>query len=156
ETVRLLGSMILARVWQAATARARIPADRRRDCQVVLDECQNFLHLASSLDTMLAEARKYRLSLVLAHQNLAQFPRDLPEAVSANARNKGVLHLLPARCPGVVAAHAARVGRARPVPSRRLHHRPPPAGPWPAVARVHHADPTTATGRRGGHRHPAG
>ncbi len=88
ETVRLLGSMILARVWQAATARARIPAERRRDCQVVLDECQNFLHLASSLDTMLAEARKYRLSLVLAHQNLAQFPRDLLEAVSANARNK--------------------------------------------------------------------
>ncbi len=37
---------------------------------------------------MLAEARKYRLSLVLAHQNLAQFPRDLLEAASANARNK--------------------------------------------------------------------
>jgi hypothetical protein len=88
ETVRLLGSMILARVWQAATARASIPADRRRDCLVVLDECQNFLNLASSLDTMLAEARKYRLSLVLAHQNLAQFPRELLEAASANARNK--------------------------------------------------------------------
>ncbi len=88
DTVRLLGSMILARVWQAATARARIPADRRRDCQIVLDECQNFLNLASSLDTMLAEARKYRLSMVLAHQDLAQFPRDLLAAVSANARNK--------------------------------------------------------------------
>ena len=49
---------------------------------------QNFLNLASSLDTMLAEARKYRLSLVLAHQNLAQFPRELLEAASANARNK--------------------------------------------------------------------
>src|SRR5262249_10920730 len=48
----------------------------------------NFLNLASSLDTMLAEARKYRLSLVLAHQNLAQFPRELLEAASANARNK--------------------------------------------------------------------
>ncbi len=32
--------------------------------------------------------RKYRLPLVLAHQNLAQFPRDLLEAASANARNK--------------------------------------------------------------------
>ena len=88
DTTRLLGSLILARVWQAATARAAIPADHRRDCQIVLDECQNFLTLASSLDTMLAEARKYRLSMVLAHQNLAQFPRDLLAAVSTNARNK--------------------------------------------------------------------
>jgi hypothetical protein len=88
DTSRLLGSLILAKVWQAATARAAIPADQRRDCQVVLDECQNFLTLASSLDTMLAEARKYRLSMVLAHQDLAQFPKELLAAVSANARNK--------------------------------------------------------------------
>jgi hypothetical protein len=88
DTSRLLGSLILARVWQSATARAAIPPDQRRDCMVVLDECQNFLTLASSLDTMLAEARKYRLSMVLAHQDLAQFPRELLAAVSANARNK--------------------------------------------------------------------
>ena len=37
---------------------------------------------------MFAEARGYRLSLVLAHQHLAQFPRELREAISANARNK--------------------------------------------------------------------
>jgi hypothetical protein len=88
DTSRLLGSLILAKVWQAATARASVPVERRRDCSVFLDECQNFLTLASSLDTMLAEARKYRLSMVLAHQDLAQFPRDLLAAVSANARNK--------------------------------------------------------------------
>ncbi|HZN70476.1 MAG TPA: type IV secretory system conjugative DNA transfer family protein, partial [Micromonosporaceae bacterium] len=75
-------------VWQAATARAAIPIDARRDCSIFLDEAQNFLTLASSLDTMLAEARKYRLSMVLAHQDLAQFPRDLLAAVSTNARNK--------------------------------------------------------------------
>jgi len=88
DTSRLLGSLILAKVWQAATARASVPVEARRDCAVFLDECQNFLTLASSLDTMLAEARKYRLSMVLAHQDLAQFPRDLLAAVSANARNK--------------------------------------------------------------------
>jgi len=88
DTSRLLGSLILARVWQAATARAAIPIDARRDCSIFLDEAQNFLTLASSLDTMLAEARKYRLSMVLAHQDLAQFPRDLLAAVSTNARNK--------------------------------------------------------------------
>jgi hypothetical protein len=37
---------------------------------------------------MLAEARGYHLSLVLAHQHLAQLSRDLRDAVSANARNK--------------------------------------------------------------------
>jgi hypothetical protein len=88
ETSRLMGSLILARVWQAATARAGVPADRRRDASVYLDEAQNFLTLSSSLDTMLAEARKYRLSMVLSHQDLAQFPRDLLAGVSANARNK--------------------------------------------------------------------
>ena len=37
---------------------------------------------------MLAEARGYRLSMVLAHQHLGQLPRELREAVSANARTK--------------------------------------------------------------------
>jgi Type IV secretion-system coupling protein DNA-binding domain len=88
ETSRLMGSLILAKVWQTASARATTPTDRRRDAAIYLDEAQNFLTLAASLDTMLAEARKYRLSMVLSHQNLAQFPRDLLAAVSANARNK--------------------------------------------------------------------
>ncbi|GAA0902811.1 hypothetical protein GCM10009558_001020 [Virgisporangium aurantiacum] len=88
DTTRLLGSLVLAQVWQAATARATIAPDRRRDATLVIDEAQNFLTLANSLDTMLAEARKYRLSLVLAHQDLAQFPKDLLAAASSNARNK--------------------------------------------------------------------
>ncbi|GAA3292638.1 ATP-binding protein [Dactylosporangium vinaceum] len=88
DTTRLLGSLVLAQVWQAATARATIAPDRRRDATLIIDEAQNFLTLANSLDTMLAEARKYRLSLVLAHQDLAQFPKDLLAAASSNARNK--------------------------------------------------------------------
>ncbi|MEV4539319.1 DUF87 domain-containing protein [Asanoa sp. NPDC049518] len=88
ETTRLLGSLILAQVWQAATARAAIAPDRRRDASLYIDEAQNFLTLANSLDTMLAEARKYRVSLTLGHQDLAQFPRELLAAASANARNK--------------------------------------------------------------------
>ncbi|MCI4066191.1 type IV secretion system DNA-binding domain-containing protein [Micromonospora sp. R77] len=88
DTSKLLGSLVLAQVWQAATARAKTAPDRRRDATLIIDEAQNFLTLANSLDTMLAEARKYRLSLVLSHQDLAQFPRDLLAAASANARNK--------------------------------------------------------------------
>ncbi|GLL04672.1 hypothetical protein GCM10017581_064190 [Dactylosporangium matsuzakiense] len=88
DTTRLLGSLVLAQVWQAATARATIAPGKRRDATLIIDEAQNFLTLANSLDTMLAEARKYRLSLVLAHQDLAQFPKDLLAAASSNARNK--------------------------------------------------------------------
>lgn len=88
DTARLLGSLLVAQVWQAATARASIPAERRRDCALYLDECQNFLTLSQSVADILAEARKYRLSLVLAHQDLAQLPRDVAAAISANARNK--------------------------------------------------------------------
>ncbi|MCM0673678.1 type IV secretion system DNA-binding domain-containing protein, partial [Micromonospora phytophila] len=88
ETSRILGSMIVARVWQAAIARAGIPEDQRRDASLYVDECHNFLTLPGSVGDMLAEARGFRLGLVLAHQDLAQLPRDIAAAVSANARTK--------------------------------------------------------------------
>jgi hypothetical protein len=88
EAVRLLGSFLVASVWQAASARVGLPEDKRVDCSLTLDECQNFLTLPYPLEDILAEARAYRLSLVLAHQNLAQLPADLREGVSANARSK--------------------------------------------------------------------
>lgn len=44
---------------------------------------------------MLAEARGYRLSLVLAHQDLAQLPRPTQLALSANARNKITFNVAP-------------------------------------------------------------
>ncbi|MGC3862335.1 helicase HerA domain-containing protein [Micromonospora chersina] len=88
ETSRILGSLIVARVWQAAIARATIPEQQRKDACLYVDECQNFLTLPGSVGDMLAEARGFRLGLVLAHQDLAQLPRDVAAAVSANARSK--------------------------------------------------------------------
>ncbi|MGH8877108.1 MAG: type IV secretory system conjugative DNA transfer family protein, partial [Stackebrandtia sp.] len=88
DTARLLGSVIVARVWQAATARARTPEDQRRDASLYIDEAHNFLTLPRSLDEILAEARGYRLSMVLAHQHMAQLPREMQFAISANARTK--------------------------------------------------------------------
>ncbi|WP_157527889.1 type IV secretory system conjugative DNA transfer family protein, partial [Micromonospora rosaria] len=96
ETSRILGSMIVARVWQAAIARATIPEAQRRDATLYIDECHNFLTLPGSVGDMLAEARGFRLGLVLAHQNLAQLPHDLTAAVSANARSKVVFTVDPA------------------------------------------------------------
>ncbi|MEU4693749.1 TraM recognition domain-containing protein [Actinoplanes sp. NPDC023714] len=88
ETARILGSLLVARVWQAAIARAGVPEEQRRDAVLYLDECQNFLTLPNSVSDMLAEARGFRLSLVLAHQDLHQLPADVAAAVSANARSK--------------------------------------------------------------------
>jgi hypothetical protein len=88
ETARLLGSFVVAKVWQTATHRARLGQAARVDASLVVDEAQNFLHLPRSFDEMLAEARGYRLSMVLAHQHLGQLPKDLRDAVSANARTK--------------------------------------------------------------------
>ncbi|WP_042373001.1 type IV secretion system DNA-binding domain-containing protein [Streptacidiphilus neutrinimicus] len=88
ETARLLGSFVVAKTWQAAARRAGAGEHTRRDATLVLDECHNFLTLPYPLEDMLAEARGYRLSLVLAHQNQAQLPADLREGISANARNK--------------------------------------------------------------------
>jgi hypothetical protein len=88
ETARLLGSFVVAKVWQTATHRARLGQPARVDASLYVDECQNFLNLPRSFDEMLAEARGYRLSMVLAHQHLGQLSRELREAVSANARTK--------------------------------------------------------------------
>ncbi|GAA4201612.1 type IV secretion system DNA-binding domain-containing protein [Actinocatenispora rupis] len=95
DTCRLLGSFLLAQTWQAATARIDRPEERRRDCSAYLDECQNFLTLPNSVDSMLAEARGYHLSLTLAHQDLAQLPAEVESAISANARNKIIFACSP-------------------------------------------------------------
>ncbi|GAA1619315.1 helicase HerA domain-containing protein [Actinoplanes couchii] len=96
DTARILGSLIVARTWQAAIARARQPEHQRRDASLYIDEAQNFLNLPGSVEDMLAEARGFRLDLVLAHQNLAQLPRETADAISANARSKIVFNVDPA------------------------------------------------------------
>jgi hypothetical protein len=95
ETSRLLGSFLVASAWQAASARARLPEHLRQDAALYLDECHNFLTLPYPLEEMLAEARAYRLALVMAHQNLAQLPPDLREGISANARSQVIFTASP-------------------------------------------------------------
>ena len=90
-----LGSFIVARTWQAAARRARLPEHARPDAGLYLDECQNFLNLPYPLEDMLAEARAYRLAVTMAHQNLAQLPPDLREGISANARSQVIFSVSP-------------------------------------------------------------
>jgi hypothetical protein len=95
ETSRILGSLIVARTWQAAIARTRTPEHQRKDATLYIDECHNFLTLPGPVGDMLAEARGYRLGLVLAHQDLAQLPAETAAALSANARSKVLFNVDP-------------------------------------------------------------
>jgi len=88
DTAKLMGSILVARVWQCALERQNRPEHARPDASLYIDEAHNFLNLPQSVNDMLAEARALHLSLTLAHQHMGQLDRDLQFAVSANARNK--------------------------------------------------------------------
>lgn len=88
ETCELLGSFINDKIWQAATARAATPEPDRHDAVVILDEFQDFVARAKAFSERLAQARKYHVGYVLAHQFLSQMPPDLRPAISGEARTK--------------------------------------------------------------------
>jgi hypothetical protein len=115
-----------SKVWQAATHRARVGETARRDTCAYADEAHNFLNLPIRFDEALAEARKYRLSLCLAHQYLGQLPRELREAISANARNKLVFAVSPEDAHALERHVAPGAVRPRPGQPRRLAGRRPP------------------------------
>jgi hypothetical protein len=79
----LLGAFLATAFAQAAEARADVTEDRRTDFTVYADEFQHFA--TDSFATILSEARKYHLALVLAHQFVGQLPPLLRQAVIGNA-----------------------------------------------------------------------
>jgi hypothetical protein len=66
----LLGAMIISRLQLAAMSRVDMPEDKRRDFFMYVDEFQNFA--TDSFASILSEARKYHLSITLAHQYIGQ------------------------------------------------------------------------------------
>ena len=93
ETAQLLGCLILTALWQAATERARLPLAQRHPFGLYVDEVQDMADAPIPWDEMFAQGRKYGLSLTVAHQNLAQLPKELREVILANARSKAVFAL---------------------------------------------------------------
>jgi DNA helicase HerA-like ATPase len=82
DTSNLLGSLLISRFDLAALSRADSPEDKRGDYTLYLDEFHNFT--TQSLVLMLSELRKYRLSLVLAHQYLTQLEPSIKDAILGN------------------------------------------------------------------------
>lgn len=78
----LLGSLMLAKIQAAAFSRTDMPELQRQKFYLYIDEFQNFA--TENFISMLGEARKYRLALLLAHQNLAQLPATLRASILSN------------------------------------------------------------------------
>lgn len=79
---RLIGIIFVMKFQAAAMARASILEDQRKDFTLYVDEFQNFA--TDSFETILSEARKYRLSLVLGNQFMTQLKEELREAIIGN------------------------------------------------------------------------
>lgn len=82
EKSNLLGCLLTTQFQLAAMARANLPEENREDYFLFLDEFHNFT--TDAFASILAEARKYRLCLTLAHQYVDQLPFDLHRSVFGN------------------------------------------------------------------------
>lgn len=79
---KLLGMIFVMKFQAAAMARANIPEDQRQDFCLYVDEFQNFS--TDSFATILSEARKYRLNLIVANQFTTQLTEEIRDAVFGN------------------------------------------------------------------------
>lgn len=82
ENSRLIGAMLITKIYLAAMSRVDVPEPERQDFYLYVDEFQNFAN--ESFKDILSEARKYRLNLVLAHQYIAQMDENVRDAVFGN------------------------------------------------------------------------
>jgi hypothetical protein len=83
DSAGLLGSLLMAQVQMAAFSRSDIPQNKRTPFYLYIDEFQNFA--SESFSVVLSEARKYGLSLIMAHQTLAQIPEELRSLILGNS-----------------------------------------------------------------------
>jgi len=82
----LLGLILVSKFLQAAFSRVDTRGDLLPVFYLYIDEFQNFA--TPSIATILSEARKYKLSLTIAHQFIAQLEEDIRDAVIGNVGTK--------------------------------------------------------------------
>lgn len=79
---RLLGMIFVMKFQAAAMSRSNIPESERTDFCLYVDEFQNFS--TDSFATIMSEARKYRLNLIVANQFTTQLSEEIRDAVFGN------------------------------------------------------------------------
>ncbi len=87
----LLGLILVSKMQIAAFRRGAVPLEQREDFYLYIDEFQNFT--TDSIATILSEARKYRLNLILAHQFIPQLTEEIRNAVIGNVGSMAVFRV---------------------------------------------------------------
>jgi hypothetical protein len=82
EPSHLLGALLVSAIASVAESRAGIPQADRVPVTLYVDEFQNYA--TDKFASILSEARKFRLHVVMAHQFLGQVPDLLRQAVFGN------------------------------------------------------------------------
>jgi hypothetical protein len=82
ENSNFLGLLLVPRILMAAMSRADIPIEQRRPFYLYVDEFQNFA--TPDFATILSEARKYRLDLIVANQFIGQMEEEVKNAIFGN------------------------------------------------------------------------
>ncbi len=78
------GTILTSFIWMAAYQRTKIPENKRRDFFIYVDEFQNFA--TSRFSEITSEGRKFHISLIASHQNIAQVKdKDILNVVAGNA-----------------------------------------------------------------------
>ena len=87
----LLGMVMVGKILIAALSRVNAPEEQRPDFYLYIDEFQNFT--TDSISTILAEARKYRLNLIIANQFIKQLVDKIKDAVFGNVGSMAVFRV---------------------------------------------------------------
>jgi hypothetical protein len=90
EDCSLFGRFCIALLAQATQERSTLPDNeiRRLPTIVYIDEAHDYFEEEAGIEFLLNTARKYKVGLVLSHQNLNQFPRSLWATVMASTSIK--------------------------------------------------------------------
>lgn len=89
----LIGMILVMKFQMAALSRADMYGKKVEDFYLYIDEFQNVT--TPAISSILSEARKYRLSLNLAHQYISQLQDDIKGAVFGNVGSKACFRISP-------------------------------------------------------------
>lgn len=82
DNANMIGSLLVTKFQIDAMSRADVAAHLRRDFYLYIDEFQNFA--SESFTTILSEARKYKLALIIANQYISQILPEIKDAIFGN------------------------------------------------------------------------
>lgn len=96
KNAQLLGMILVGKLLISALERDYIKESEREPFYLYIDEFQNFL--TPGINQILSEARKYKLALILAHQNIGQLTKNandtrIKDSIFGNVANKAVFRI---------------------------------------------------------------